>query len=404
MKILHINIFLHAGGAEQITYSLFKSNPENSIAISEQVVNDNNVIFLSRGFNASFFSFLTKIKWRIKPDFTFKNIFFLNEKFNNTYQKLSRLEVYQNADIIHLHNIHGGYFDLDALLKIGKEKKVVWTLHDMWAMTGGEAYTFENENYKIGIGKTPYLNVPPLNNPIVDRRQYYIEKKKKIYDEIYKNITFITVSKWLENCFKSAYVYSNKLNIQTIYNGYDVDVFFPVERTETTNCKILIFNSSSPFKGSSDFKQIIESIKIPFELFIVGGNISIENEHAISISVQPYISDRNQLAKLYNDVDVLVFPSKAEAFGLIPLEAMACGVCVFASNIDGIPEIIEHAKTGFLFNTISELSTQLNNTIQDKKLLREIGNNAAIAAKTKFSLRKMIDSYENLYKNIATHK
>ena len=179
LKILHINTFNQQGGAETIAYSLFKSNRNNTLLVGKKSKNEPNIIEFKKDFQDKFFTFLTKLKWRFRADDSFKKILFIEEEFNHTYRKLKNLIEYQEADIIHLHNIHGGYFDLSALENIAQEKKIVWTLHDMWCMTGGEAHIFENENYKKGIGKTPYLQVPPLKNPLIDRRQHFLELKKQ---------------------------------------------------------------------------------------------------------------------------------------------------------------------------------------------------------------------------------
>lgn len=397
MKILYVNTHVHAGGAELISYSLFIHHPTSYLAVKFNGEPIDRVISLKQGFLVKVFAFLNKLKWRFKAKYSIKKLLAIEDKYNHTFQNLKKLKEYKEADIIHLHNIHGDYFDLDAIEIIAKEKKIIWTLHDMWSMTGGEAYTFENENYKIGIGKTPYLNVPPLNGTLVDNRQKYLEQKKSIYKNSSENITFISVSKWLESCFRQSYVFNEKLKIKTIYNGFDDDVFYPKNRTDAQNCRILIFNSKSPFKGSEIFKSVIESITTPFELYIIGDAINIQNEKMLNVTVQPYLTDRKLLAKLYNSVDVLIFPSKAEAFGLIPVEAMACGVCVFASNIGGIPEIIEDKKNGFLFNSTEELCNQLNQTISDKTVIKNIGKLAAEDVKRKFPIKRMLDEYEKLY-------
>ena len=76
---------------------------------------------------------------------------------------------------------------------------------------------------------------------------------------------------------------------------------------------------------------------------------------------------------------------------------MACGVCVFASNIGGIPEIIEDKKNGFLFNSTEELCNQLNQTISDKTVIKNIGKLAAEDVKSKFPIKRMLEEYEKLY-------
>lgn len=397
MRILHINTYNQFGGAEMIAHTLFKSNTENKLLVSEFKTLEHGVHKFETTFSDRFFAILTKLKWRFRPDSTFKEIFFLKDEFNHTYEKLKSLQIYKDADIVHLHNIHGGYFDLSALEHIGKEKKIVWTLHDMWCMTGGEAYTFDNENYKKGIGRTPFLHVPPLNNPIVDRRQKFIEQKKQIYERIKTNIVFVPVSNWLEKCFKGAYVFNEKLNVQTIHNGCDTHTFNINNRIISDTCRIIIFNSHSPFKGSEILKEVLESIETPFELITIGKKIVLQNTCMINQKEYDYVADRKMLASVYNSADVLIFPSKAEAFGLIPLESMACGVCVFASNVGGIPEIIEHGKTGFLFNSAADLIDLLKNTIHEKANISEIGQHAAKVVKEKFSLEEMVQKYDKLY-------
>src|SRR5437868_2451712 len=118
MKILHVNTFDRGGGAEDFSF-----------------------------------------------DFVHESGFDCTLMVKSKFSKLKRHRAYKEADIIHLHNIHGGFFDISAFAKIAREKKIVWTLHDMWFLTGGEAYTFGNENFKKGIGHTPFGEYYPLKSP-----------------------------------------------------------------------------------------------------------------------------------------------------------------------------------------------------------------------------------------------
>lgn len=401
MKILHINTFDHLGGAETIAYALFKSSSENTLLVRKKSVDEKGVIAFEEDVQDKFFNFLTKVKWRFRPDFSFKKVFFFDEEFNHTWKKLKKLPEYVQADIIHLHNIHGGYFDLMALVEIAKEKKIVWTLHDMWCMTGGEAHTFENENYKIGIGKTPYISVPPLNNPLLDRRQYFLELKKRIYAEIASSITYVPVSNWLNKCLQDSFVWNSSLQSVVIYNGVDNSIFYKNRKSTTSTVpKILIFNNNNIFKGENVFQEVLEKIETSFELYIVGKQLSVNNQHLTQVHHFAPIRDREKLAALYNTVDVLLFPSKADNFPLVPLEAMACGVCVLASDIGGIPEMIKHQHTGFLFREKEELITILNNLLEQPETILNIGNEANKSVKENFISEEMEKKYMNLYKSI----
>ncbi len=343
------------------------------------------------------FLLLDKIIWKLGVKKKLKKLLFIEEELNCTYQKLKNLKAYQDASIIHLHNIHGGYFDLNALEKIANEKYIVWTLHDMWCLTGGEVYTFGNENYTKGIGKTPYLYLTPLNSPILDRRQYYLEKKKEIYEKIYKKIFFVPVSHWLENCFLKSYVYHSKLHLSCIHNGYDDSIFYNTNKRNHLLPRILIFNTQNPFKGNELLEKILPKLDKKFELYIVGNNLLVDHINVIHL---PYQHHRQSLAELYNSVDLLIFPSLAENLPLVPLEAMACGVCVVASNIGGIPEIINHSQNGFLFNNESELIDLVNQLINNQPRLQSIGNHASLYVKEHFNMQKMLDNYTKLYESI----
>lgn len=404
MKILHINTFNQQGGAETIAYSLFKSNRNNTLLVGKKSKNEPNIIEFKKDFQDKFFTFLTKLKWRFRADDSFKKILFIEEEFNHTYRKLKNLIEYQEADIIHLHNIHGGYFDLSALENIAQEKKIVWTLHDMWCMTGGEAHIFENGNYKKGIGKTPYLQVPPLKNPLIDRRQHFLELKKQIYSKIAPSITFVPVSNWLDKCLHESFVWDKSIPSEVIHNGIDNRIFYKNSvKNQDLIPKILLFNSNNIFKGENIFQEVLEKIEHPFELYVVGNPIAISNKKLTQLHHFEPISDRIKLATLYNSIDVLLFPSKADNFPLVPIEAMACGVCVLASDVGGIPEIIKHQQTGFLFKNKSELTILLNNILNNPNLISTIGEAGSKFVSSNLSLENMVCKYQNLYNKILGH-
>lgn len=394
MNVLHINTYNLHGGAETIASSFLYNNLNNHLLVKYSTESNNQIYEFNKNILDKFFLFLDKFFWKLGIRKTFKKTFFLEEKLNCTFCKLSKMDIYKKADIIHLHNIHGGYFDLSALKKIAKEKKIVWTLHDMWSMTGGEAHTFGNNNYKVGIGKTPYLHIPPLQNPIIDRRQHWINYKKELYATISENIYFVPVSHWLEKCLTDSFVFNNKMKEKMIHNGYDDTIFFPTNRKNNNTIKILIFNSDNPFKGTAIFEDVLQQITIPFELFVVGKSINVPN---IKITYFDFIKDRKQLAALYNKVDILIFPSVADCFPLVPLEAMACGVCVFASNVGGIPEIITHNNTGYLFSSKEELINLLNANAQNIEDIHQMGTHAATTVYNNFNRNKMIEQYNQLY-------
>ncbi len=74
-------------------------------------------------------------------------------------------QAYQ-PDVISLHNIHGGYFDATLLPRLSAIAPIVWTLHDMWAITGNAAHTFGDTSWKSGMaGKGEHKRAPAMGLP-----------------------------------------------------------------------------------------------------------------------------------------------------------------------------------------------------------------------------------------------
>ena len=403
MRILHINGSDQGGGAEQFAYDFVHAGVfESSLLVQHKTSGSGKVLAFPKTGLDRLFIFLDKILYKAGVRKRFKQLFSISDQFNLTYRKLKNLRVYQDADLIHLHNIHGGYFDLSALRKIAVEKPIVWSMHDMWAITGGEAHTFGNKNYTLGIGKTPYGHVYPLKNPLLDRRQHDLEKKKKIYRDIASNTVWIPASYWLEKCVKESYVFNPAMRVQTIPYGINLAVFKNDEQRNWSVPRILFFNSESFFKGSEIFLEIISQIKNKFDLYVIGKKINFQLKY--NITYLPYATDRQKLSAVFNSIDILVFPSKADTFPFTILEAMACGVCVVGSRVSGIAEQLEDS-IGILFENkqAQDLLSKINFCTGHLEDTRNRGMNASLLAIKNYDALDMHKKYADVYRSLAGH-
>ena len=400
IKVLHINTSDTIGGASQVAFGLVHNiDADCVLAVMKKESKSNKVIQLPQNFLDKIFLTIDKVIWKLGYKKSIKNILSISDQFNFTFSKLRKMKEYKEANIIHLHNIHGNYFDLSALRKIASEKYIVWTLHDMWIMTGGEAYTFKNDNYKKGIGETPYVDVYPLLNPLIDRRQHFIELKKKIYGDIADKLTLVPVSHWIEDCIKSAYVYNNRMNIRLNYNGINLSIFKNYKKRNWTKPRILFFNNESAFKGSPLFLNILNRLNEDYDLTIIGEPLKIN----VNYNYIKYIDNPRYLNEIYNDVDLLVFPSLAENFPLTLLEALACGVFKIASDVGGIPEVLDNAS-GYLFKSGDEedLLNKINHALKNLAESRDKADEASRNVEN-FSLEKNCNGYLSIYKHILSY-
>jgi len=105
----------------------------------------------------------------------------------------------------------------------------------------------------------------------------------------------------------------------------------------------------------------------------------------------------DDVAMVLNMLDVFVLPSKIrESFGMVLVEAMACGIPVIGSNIGGIPEIIKDSFNGYLFEPGNEkdLTDKLSKILSDEKLRKQLSANALKTVENRFTVEKMIEEIE----------
>lgn len=155
------------------------------------------------------------------------------------------------------------------------------------------------------------------------------------------------------------------------------------------------------------FKKI--SDKVDAQLIMVGegpekvSSVGVARQLDILNKVK-YIGNYQNIEELLPHADLVIQPSEHESFGMVALEAMACGVPVIATKSGGIQELILDGETGFLCE-VGDIETMADWAIQvlfDRKLKKEIGKKSKERVKKYFSVEKIIPQYEELYMNTLT--
>ncbi len=206
--------------------------------------------------------------------------------------------------------------------------------------------------------------------------------------------------------------------IETIYNFVDEREYFPrnsgnlkeqfgIQEDE----KVLIHVSN--FRKIKNLPHVVDAFmkiraNMKAKLLLVGDG---PEKHRVMDQVKgsPYMKDvlflgkQENLAELYGISDLKLLLSQQESFGLVLLEAMACGVPCIGSNVGGIPEVIEHGVDGYIVelgdtDAVAEYATQL---LQDEEQLLRFREAAIRAVGEKFHSTKIVEQYENLYEKVA---
>ena len=206
-------------------------------------------------------------------------------------------------------------------------------------------------------------------------------------------------------------------NIQVIYNFVNCDVYQrdpdqAQHRSEfaSKDEKILVHLSNfRPVKRLLDVIEIFDRVRkeVPSRLLLIGDGpdrsqaewLTVQkgiHEQVVFLGKQDRVNEKLALA------DIMLLPSELESFGLAALEAMACEVVPLATNVGGIPEVIEHGKSGYLAD-VGDVKTMAGYAIEllsDEKRLGEMAKRARAVAKSRFCSSEIIPQYEDFYRRV----
>src|SRR3989339_505005 len=347
-------------------------------------------------FFQNYFPQKARNKWKkiIKKDLPSFIIFKTRDTFHSLIANdieffkvnhILKTKEFKQADVIHVHNLHGNYFNLNLLEKISRIKPVVWTLHDMWALTGHCSYSYNCEKWKDGCGDCPDLGIyPPL---FWDNTHRLWKKKKEIYNNSKLNI--VVPSLWLKEITQKS-ILKNQ-NIELIYNGVDLmdlkqhnQIKARKKLNLPLNKKIIMFlaagGKKDKRKGWFYVEKMIEMYK-DILFLCVGGKENEYNKRG-NVRYVAYVDSKKGLAEYFSASNIFLFTSLAENFPLVVLEALACGVPIVGFDVGGVKEAIIHKENGYIvqFKDINDLKAGIDYI---------------------FSLEIMAKNYKKLYDNIS---
>jgi glycosyltransferase involved in cell wall biosynthesis len=408
MKVLHIVAGDMSSGASRGAYWLHLSLIEQGInstilTNSKSTLGDPTVLSLAQ-------TPLLKLKLVLLPHiarlpiklYKTQNEWNFSTGFDGV--DITKHSSYKNADIIHLHWING-LLSLKTLKKM--KKPVIWTMRDMWPMTGGCHYAMGCEQYKSGCGQCPELG----SKMYWDISQLISRIKRA---SLPKNIKLVGISHWLTKCAEDAKVFE-RLTIQTISNNIDIKSFFPIDQEIARkilglpNKKIILIGAqvaTSFYKGFDLFVEAINKLTNKNIHLVIFGkiNANILTEINVPYTNLGFLSDPISLRLAYSAADVFVAPSRMEAFGKTLAESMACGVPVVCFNATGPKDIVDHQKNGYLakaFDT-EDLANGIEWVINSPNY-QELRDSARNKAVDNWRSEIIAQKYIELYKNIVTN-
>lgn len=267
-----------------------------------------------------------------------------------TLRLIKKIEEYK-PDIIHLHNIHGFYLNVELLFSYLKEagKPVVWTLHDCWSFTGHCAY-FDYcgcVKWKTGCYACPqYKRAYPYGFFKDNSRQNY-NRKKAAFTGV-PRLTLVTPSVWLSSLVKESYL--REYPVRVIPNGISLDKFHPVEKGLRERLgmekKFILLGVAGMWeerKGYAYFEALADRLDDSYQIILIGlSREKLKKLHPRIYGVMRTES-MEELAEYYSMADIYVNPTLEDNFPTTNLEAMACGTPVITFATGGSVEAVDES-------------------------------------------------------------
>lgn len=262
-----------------------------------------------------------------------------------------------NPDVIHLHNLHGCYLNVEVLFEYLTRKNVpiIFTLHDCWSITGHCGYFTEIgcSKWKVECSRCPQIKKERFWPFILDRSAVNYNLKKKLFTSV-NNLTLVPVSHWLEGIVKESFFKEKRIRV--ICNGVDTVVFEPKSNIEEVKqkynipSKTILLGVASVWekrKGLDDFLLLSKKISDDIVIVLVGLSKKQISKLPTKIIGIERTESKEELAQLYSLADLFINPSVEETFGLTTVEAMSCGTPVVVYDSTASPELVT-IETGFV--------------------------------------------------------
>lgn len=259
-----------------------------------------------------------------------------------------------DPDIVHIHWINKGFVELESIPQFNKP--VVWTMHDMWAFTGGCHLSDSCIKYREECGACPMLASGSMDD--MSRMNYM--RKRKVYEDLKSNLIFTTPSSWMKELAESGSLLTGHM-VEVVPNGLNTGFFKPLEVLKEDlpiemkkDARLVIFGAlRSTHLKVKGYDLLLEAIKMieteNVEMVVFGGEKKeVESIAGVRIHHIGYLEDEKEIVKWYNAADLTVVPSRFESFGQVATESMACATPVVAFDHAGVRDIIDHQENGYL--------------------------------------------------------
>ena len=363
MRILIVNTAERTGGAaiaaNRLLHALNHNGVEATMLVRDRKTDSTSVASIEPS-------------WRLRANFLWergviwlanglskRNLFQVD--IANAGTDITRMEVFRQADIIHLHWVNQGFLSLGDLERIMVSgKPVVMTMHDQWYFTGICHYSGDCDKYQSQCRHCPMLTRGGIG---IDLARRVFDRKRAIYNG--KALAFVGCSRWIADLARKSPLTQGHL-VTNVPNAIDTDVFTPMDQAAArerhglpADKRLLLFGAQRITDERKGFRYLKEACEHLMQdrpdlasemgVVVLGGDAqAVKSALPLPVYTVGYLNNEAEIAQLYNAVDLFVTPSLQDNLPNTIVEAMACGTPCVGFHVGGIPEMISHEQDGYV--------------------------------------------------------
>lgn len=312
-----------------------------------------------------------------------------------------------SPDIVHFHNLHSNYINLNMLCDFLAKRKIptVITMHDCWYFTGKCTHyaAVKCDRWQTTCGNCPQ-NKAEQPSLFFDCTAKVLKDKTDHLNKL-KNLTLVGCSEWVATEARKSLL--KNATIKTVYNGVDTSIFKPhdsnFKEKHSLNNKFVILGIADKWCLDINKEAVtrIISENIDAQILVIGCTQAQKDyfKSYNNVLCLDYISDRQELADIYAASDVFVNLTHADTLPTVNMESICCGTPVITYNCCGSPELID-SDSGFVVeeNDINTLLLKIKQ-IKDTPLLFDVKEK-----QKKFDKNTCYNRYLDIYNSLLKQK
>ena len=329
---------------------------------------------------------------------------------------LERRLATERPDVVNMHWVGLGTASVAQLGRIMATHPTVWSLHDMWAISGAEFYGEDTSTIRRNTGYT--RSNRPAGDTGVDIDRWVWKRKKRHFTA---PAHIVTASRWIAGLVSDADL-TRTWPVSVIPYSIDLDLFAPADNQATRESlglsaddKVVLFGANKgpadPRKGWDLLVEALGRLWAEGQRFhlVVFGNPDKSQESKVPFPIKwlGNIGSDQQLADTYRLADLIAIPSRADNLPLTGLESQACGIPVVAFDTAGMPDVAVHRETGYLaqpFDTV-DLAQGMAWILSDDNVRAKLSIAARTRAEKLWRPSTIAAQYLEVYEQaIATHR